>query len=72
MRKRVVITYMGVICSAGRGVDEFRKSLIAGKTCISRVEDPRIAHFGPQFAYWLGKSILLNWRIPHFPQKTDL
>jgi 3-oxoacyl-[acyl-carrier-protein] synthase II len=55
VRKRVVITGMGVICSAGRGVDEFRKSLIAGKTCISRVEDPRIAHFGPQFAGLVGE-----------------
>jgi 3-oxoacyl-[acyl-carrier-protein] synthase II len=37
MKKRVVVTGMGVICPIGNSVEEFRDALIAGKSGIGRI-----------------------------------
>jgi 3-oxoacyl-[acyl-carrier-protein] synthase II len=50
MRKRVVVTGMGVISSAGRTVESFARSLSAGKACFSRITDPRLAHLRARYA----------------------
>lgn len=54
MRNRIAITGKGVICSAGGNVEKVRESLLSGKSCLSSVEDPRVAHLGPQFAGLIG------------------
>ena len=37
MRRRVVITGMGVVAPSGRTVDDFHEALLAGRSGISRV-----------------------------------
>ena len=50
MRRRIVATGMGVICSAGNGVQNFTKALLSGKHCLKPIEDVRINHFNARFA----------------------
>jgi len=50
MRKRVVVTGMGVISSAGSTLESFARSLTEGKACFSRISDPRLAHFRAKHA----------------------
>ena len=38
MKKRIVVTGIGVVSSIGIGVEEFWKNLIEGKSGISKVE----------------------------------
>jgi len=54
VRNRIAITGKGVICSAGGDVGKVRESLLSGKSCLRSVEDPRVAHLGPQFAGLIG------------------
>lgn len=50
MRKRVVVTGMGVISSAGNSIESFARSLTEGKACFSRISDPRLAHLKARYA----------------------
>lgn len=50
MRKRVVVTGMGVLSSAGISVESFTRSLTEGAACFSRISDPRLAHLRAQYA----------------------
>ncbi len=50
MRKRVVVTGMGVISSAGSTLESFARSLTEGKACFSRISDPRLAHLRAKYA----------------------
>jgi 3-oxoacyl-[acyl-carrier-protein] synthase II len=59
MRRRAVITGMGVVCSAGADIVTFADNVAAGKPCFSHVEDPRIAHFRGRYA-----GIVNNLRLP--------
>ncbi|MDR0388339.1 MAG: beta-ketoacyl-[acyl-carrier-protein] synthase II, partial [Treponema sp.] len=37
MKKKVVVTGMGVVCPIGNSVEEFKAALIAGKSGITRI-----------------------------------
>jgi 3-oxoacyl-[acyl-carrier-protein] synthase II len=50
MRRRVVITGMGSLSSAGANLEESRKNFAAGVCCLSPIRDPRIAHLKASFA----------------------
>jgi len=50
MRRRVVITGMGTLSSAGANLAESRKNFAAGVCCLSPIRDPRIAHLKAGFA----------------------
>lgn len=50
MRKRVVVTGMGVISSAGSSVESFTRSLVKGSSCFSKIPDPRLAHLRARYA----------------------
>jgi 3-oxoacyl-(acyl-carrier-protein) synthase len=54
MRKRVVVTGMGVISSAGNSIESFARSLTEGKACFSRISDPRLAHLKARYAGTIG------------------
>ncbi|MBD3391259.1 MAG: hypothetical protein GF418_04310, partial [Chitinivibrionales bacterium] len=44
MKRRVVVTGLGAICSAGRSVQELGDAVAAGRQCFSRIPDPRLQH----------------------------
>jgi len=50
MRKRIVITGLGVVCSAGKSVGEFGEAVAGGKQCFSRIDDPRLGHLRAKYA----------------------
>ena len=50
MRRRVVISGMGTLSSAGANLEESRKNFAAGVCCLSEIADPRIVHLKARFA----------------------
>lgn len=50
MRRRVVVTGMGAISSAGANLEEARAHFITGTCCLSAIDDPRMAHLRARFA----------------------
>jgi 3-oxoacyl-[acyl-carrier-protein] synthase II len=50
MRRRVIITGMGTLSSAGANLEESRKNFAAGTCCLSPIRDARIAHLKASFA----------------------
>ncbi len=42
MRRRVVLTGMGVVCSAGSSLKEFGEKIRNGISCFSKLDDPRL------------------------------
>lgn len=69
MKKRIVVTGMGVVSSIGTGVEEFWRQLILGTSGISRIESfdtsKHCTHFGGEIKNFMpGKFI--NPRKSHF------
>jgi len=50
MRNRVVITGMGVVCSAGNNCLSFSRSIQEGTPCFSKVTHPHLTHLRARFA----------------------
>jgi 3-oxoacyl-[acyl-carrier-protein] synthase II len=50
MKRRVVITGMGVLSCAGGDVAEFRQKVMRGACCLTRIEDPRAAQLRSRYA----------------------
>jgi 3-oxoacyl-[acyl-carrier-protein] synthase II len=50
MRRRVVITGLGVLSGAGANVIEFQRNIAAGVCCLSPIADPKAAHFKSRYA----------------------
>jgi len=55
MRRRVVITGLGVLSGAGANVEEFQRNIAAGVCCLSPITDPLAAHFKSRYAGLLTK-----------------
>ncbi len=50
MRRRVVITGLGVLSCAGGDVAEFQQNVLRGACCLTRIEDPRAAQLHSRYA----------------------
>jgi 3-oxoacyl-[acyl-carrier-protein] synthase II len=50
VRRRVVITGMGVLSCAGGDVAEFQQNILRGLCCLRRIEDPRAAQLRSRYA----------------------
>jgi len=50
MRRRVVITGMGVLSCAGANLVEFGRNIASGRCCLSPINDPRVAHLKARYA----------------------
>ena len=50
MKRRVVITGMGVLSCAGANLVEFSRNIAAGRDCLSPINDPRVAHLKARHA----------------------
>ena len=50
MERRVVITGIGVVSPIGNDLDTFWSNLIAGKSGVSRIDDPKLAGYDCQIA----------------------
>jgi 3-oxoacyl-[acyl-carrier-protein] synthase II len=50
MRRRVVITGMGVLSCAGANLAEFSRNIARGRCCLSPINDPRVAHLKARYA----------------------
>ncbi|MGD1086754.1 MAG: beta-ketoacyl-[acyl-carrier-protein] synthase family protein [Verrucomicrobiota bacterium] len=50
MRRRVVITGLGVLSCAGGDVAEFQQNILRGICCLRRIEDPRAARLRSRYA----------------------
>jgi 3-oxoacyl-[acyl-carrier-protein] synthase II len=64
MRRRVVVTGLGVVCSAGADAESFLASVAAGRCCLSPVSDPR---YRPQIRVMAGLIPALPASIPRLP-----
>jgi 3-oxoacyl-[acyl-carrier-protein] synthase II len=56
MRRRVVITGMGVLSCAGANLVEFSRNIACGRCCLSPIDDPRVAHLKARYAGLLGSE----------------
>lgn len=54
MKRHVMITGIGTICSAGRGSDKLAEALARGLRCFSPISDPRLAHLRATHAGLVG------------------
>jgi len=63
MRRRVVITGLGVLSCAGGDLEEFRQHVTRGVCCLSRVEDPRAAHLRSSYAGLLTGTAAARLRV---------
>jgi 3-oxoacyl-[acyl-carrier-protein] synthase II len=63
MRRRVVITGMGVLCCAGGDIKEFRQNVTRGVCCLARIEDPRAAQLRARYAGLLNGTGATRLRI---------
>ena len=50
MSARIVVTGIGVVCSAGDDLTSLVESVSRGASCLSRIEDPRVAHLTARYA----------------------
>jgi 3-oxoacyl-[acyl-carrier-protein] synthase II len=50
VRRRVVLTGLGVLSCAGGDVAEFRQNIMRGVCCLGRIEDPRAAQLRSRYA----------------------
>ncbi len=60
MRRRVVVTGMGALSSAGMNLAEARENFIAGNCCLAPITDPRAAPLRARFAGLLRSA---DWRV---------
>ena len=67
MKKRVVVTGLGVVSSIGQGKDEFWKNLIAGKSGISKIDafdtSEHSTHYGGQVRNFNPESFLNKKKV---------
>jgi 3-oxoacyl-[acyl-carrier-protein] synthase II len=50
MRRRIVITGMGTLSSAGANLGESRRNFAGGICCLSEIKDPQVKHLKARFA----------------------
>jgi 3-oxoacyl-(acyl-carrier-protein) synthase len=71
MRRRVVITGMGTLSSAGANLEQSRKNFTAGVCCLSPIRDPHIAHLKAGFAGLLPAFEPARMGVPAELQRFD-
>ena len=71
MRRRVVITGMGTLSSAGANLEESRRSFADGVCCLSPIRDARIAHLKASFAGLLRAFEPVQMGVPAELQRFD-
>ncbi len=76
MKKRVVITGLGVISSIGIGKDDFWQSLIQGKSGISKVDafdtSQHTTHYGGQVREFNPAEFLAKEKIKSMPRASSM
>jgi 3-oxoacyl-[acyl-carrier-protein] synthase II len=55
VRRRIVVTGLGVICSAGKDQASFTDNLLSGASCLSQITDQRLDPFGIRYAGLIGE-----------------